>query len=71
MIVDASALVALIQGESTADQIAAVLAGARNPVIGAPTLAEALIVLTARHGPVARTVFDRLRSEINLGIWES
>jgi len=68
VIVDASALVALIQGESTADQIAAVLAGARNPVIGAPTLAETPIVLTARHGPVARTVFDRLRSEINLGV---
>jgi ribonuclease VapC len=68
VIVDSSALIALLQGEATADQIAAALAGARNPVIGAPTLAETLIVLTARHGPLARTVFERLRSEITLDV---
>ncbi|KZS65088.1 ribonuclease [Mycobacterium kansasii] len=70
MIVDSSALVALIEGEQTAEQIAAVLAGARHPVVAAPTLAETLIVLTARHGTIARMVFDRLRSEINLGVAE-
>lgn len=70
MIVDSSALIALIEGEETAEQIAAVLAGTRNPVVAAPTLAETLIVLTSKHGPVARTVFDRLRSEINLGVAE-
>jgi ribonuclease VapC len=70
VIVDSSALVALIEGEETAEQVAAVLAGARNPIVAAPTLAETLIVLTARHGPVARTVFDRLRGEINLGVAE-
>lgn len=31
---------------------------------------ETLVVLTARHGAVARTVFDRLRSEIDLQIAE-
>lgn len=70
MIVDSSALVALIEGEQSAEQIAAVLTGTRDPVVAAPTLAETLIVLTSRHGPVARTVFDRLRSEINLGVAE-
>jgi ribonuclease VapC len=70
VIVDSSALIALIEGEETAEQIAAVLAGTRNPVVAAPTLAETLIVLTSKHGPVARTVFDRLRSEINLGVAE-
>ena len=68
MIVDTSALVALIQEEPAAAQVAAVLASVRNPVIAAPTLAETLIVLTARHGPIARTVFERLRVEINLGV---
>jgi ribonuclease VapC len=68
VIVDTSALVALIQEEPAAAQVAAVLASARNPVVAAPTLAETLIVLTARHGPVARTVFERLRVEINLGV---
>ena len=70
MIVDTSALIALIQNEPAAEQVAAVLAGASAFFVGAPTLTETLVVLTARQGPVARTVFDRLRSEINLGVVE-
>lgn len=69
MIIDTSAIVALIQDERPhAAQVAAALAGARQPVMSAPTVAESLIVLTARHGPVGRTVFERLRTEINLGV---
>ncbi|HPY26035.1 MAG: ribonuclease VapC [Actinomycetota bacterium] len=68
MIVDSSALIALIQHESSAEQVAAALSGARSPAVGAATLAETLIVLTARQGPVARTVLDRLRSEVNLAV---
>lgn len=70
MIVDTSALIALIQKEPAAEQVAAALASTHSPVIGAATLTETLIVLTARQGPVARTVFDRLRSEINLVVAE-
>jgi ribonuclease VapC len=36
--------------------------------MSAPTVAECPIVLTARHGPVGRTVFERLRTEINLDV---
>lgn len=69
MIIDTSAIVALIQDDRPhAAQVAAVLAGARQPVMSAPTVGECLIVLTARHGPVGRTVFERLRTEINLGV---
>lgn len=69
MIIDTSAIVALIQDERPhAAQVAAALAGARQPVMSAPTVAECVIVLTARHGPVGRTVFERLRTEINLGV---
>jgi ribonuclease VapC len=69
MIIDTSAVVAFIHGEQPqAAQVAAALTGARDPKMSAPTVAECLIVLTARHGPVARTVFERLRIEINLGI---
>lgn len=69
MIIDTSAIIALIQDEQPqAAEIAAALAGARNPVMSAPTVAECLIVLTARHGAVARTIFERLRAEINLGV---
>lgn len=70
MIIDSSAFIALIQNEPSAEQVAAALADTRNPVIGAATLTETLIVLTARQGPVARTVFDRLHSEINLKVAE-
>ncbi|OKH75430.1 ribonuclease [Mycobacterium sp. SWH-M5] len=70
MIVDTSALIALIQREPAAEQVAAVLAGTRHPTVAAAALAETLIVLTARHGPVARAVLDRLSSEINLIVVE-
>lgn len=69
MIVDTSAVVALVQGERPhATLVGAALAGAHSPVMSAPTVAECLIVLTARHGPVARTIFERLRSEIGLSV---
>ena len=69
MIIDTGAIVALIQDEQPhAALVAAALTGARSPVMSAPTVAECLIVLTARHGPVARTIFERLRSEIDLGV---
>jgi len=69
MIIDTSAIVALIQDEQPhAAKVAAAVAGDRSPVMSAPTMAECLIVLTARHGPVARTIFERLRSEIHLGV---
>jgi ribonuclease VapC len=66
--VDTSAVIALVQEEPSSEPIAAALAGARSPMMAAPTAAECLIVLTARHGPVARTIFERLRSEIWLCI---
>ena len=69
MIVDTSAVIALIQGEMpSAEQIAAALAGDRSPAMSAANVAECLIVLTSRHGAIARTVFDRVATEIGLGI---
>jgi ribonuclease VapC len=69
MIIDTSAIIALIQNEQPhVTPVAAALAGARSPMMAAPTVAETLIVLTARHGPVARTMFERLRAEIKLDI---
>lgn len=69
MIVDTSAIIALIQREDLhTEHVAAALAGDRSPVMAAPSVVECLIVLTSRHGAVARTVFDRLKAEINLGI---
>lgn len=69
MIVDTSVVIALIQGEMpAAEQIAAALAGDRSPTMSAANVAECLIVLTSRHGAIARTVLDRLATEIGLDI---
>jgi ribonuclease VapC len=69
LIVDASALIALIENEPPhAAAVAAALASYSAARIGAPTATECLIVLTARHGPKGRTAFERLRAEINLGV---
>jgi ribonuclease VapC len=69
MIIDTSAVLALIQDEQPQSaQVATALASDRDPIMSAPTVAECLIVLTARHGPVARTIFERLRTEINLHV---
>lgn len=69
MIVDTSAIIALIQREDPhAEQVAAALANDRSPVMAAPSVVECLIVLTNRHGPTARLAFDRLRAEINLDV---
>lgn len=69
MIVDASAIIAVLQREDPhAEQVVAALATDRGPAIAAPSVVECLILLTARHGAVARTAFDRLKAEINLTV---
>lgn len=69
MIIDSSAIIALIEGEAPyTKQIAAALAGDRSPALSTASAVECLIVLTNRHGLIARTVFDRLRTEINLSL---
>lgn len=64
MIVDASALIALIENEQPySPAVAAALSGHGSVDVGAPTAAECLIVLTSRHGPRGRTAFERLRTD--------
>ena len=60
MVIDSSALIALLLGEpETADFIAAI-AAATNRVVGAPTYLETAIVILARSGPKAQEKLDRL-----------
>jgi ribonuclease VapC len=65
VIVDTSAVIALIQREPRASDIASILAisAAR---IAAPSAAECVIVLSRRHGAVGRTVYERVRQEFGL-----
>lgn len=69
MIIDTSAMIAVLQREDPhAEQVAAALSADRSPVIAAPSVVECLIVLSSRHGTIARTAFDRLKTEINLAV---
>ena len=50
MVVDSSALVAILLGEPESDALAVALAAAEMPVICAPNWLEAMMVTTARLG---------------------
>lgn len=50
MVVDSSALVAILLGEAGCDALAATLASAQGPVICAPNWLEAMMVISARLG---------------------
>lgn len=63
MIVDTSALVAIVVAEPTADELITKLAKADRAGIGTPTLAELGLVLTARLGSNAQSLIHRLLDE--------
>ncbi len=60
MILDSSAIVALVVREPGWDSIAEVLEAAPQTGVGAPTLVETLMVLSNRMGPGAHAVVERL-----------
>jgi len=68
VIVDGSALVAVVLREPGWERIVARLGAEPNPAIGAPTLAETGLVLTAKLGGRARTVLSRLLQETGLTV---
>ncbi len=68
MILDASAVVALVLGEPAAEALLARIAVAGDLAIGAPTLAEAAIVLGHRLGPVAGSLLERLMAELEVDV---
>jgi ribonuclease VapC len=51
MVIDSSALVAILLGEPGCDALAIKLSGAQRPVICAANWLEAMIVISARLGP--------------------
>ncbi len=68
MIVDSSALVAVVLRERGWEALVAKLAGDSALGIGAPTLAETGLVLTARLEKAARSTLARLLQETRLTI---
>jgi ribonuclease VapC len=68
VIVDTSALVAVILGEPDAEAQLARMAGAETLALSAATLAEALIVVEARQGREAATDLVALLAELEAEI---
>jgi len=66
MIVDSSALIALVFRQAEAEQIVTSLADAELIAIGAPTLAETGIVLAAKLGETSRAILSRLIEDLDL-----
>lgn len=60
MVLDTSALVAILLGEPERDQLIAVLADAADPLISAGTLLEASIVVQSKLGEDGLTDLDEL-----------
>jgi ribonuclease VapC len=59
VILDSSAIVAVLLGEPGSRELADLMAGADRLGVGAATLVEASIVLTARAGPAGVAATDR------------
>ena len=70
MILDTSVVVALLRREAGHEEIAARLDGADIVAIGAPTLVEADIVLTARMGVAGRAALTRFVTENEIEVLE-
>ena len=68
MIVDSSALLALVFREPEHERIVEAVAGVEWLGIGAPTLAETGIVLVARLGEQARPVLAMLLEQLDLAV---
>jgi len=64
VILDSSAIVAVVLRAPGWERVLETLATAPACAIGAPTLAETTIVLTAKMGTPARTVVSRLLQEL-------
>lgn len=68
MILDSSALVAIVRREPGHDAVLDCLASASTAGVGAPTLVEAGIVLRARMGVLGRTLLARVVQDAELVI---
>ena len=60
MIVDSSALVAMLRAEPGADDVGLALAGAGGGSVPAPTYLETCMVMAGRKGPDSRSEVDAL-----------
>lgn len=63
MVVDASALLAILRAEPESRRFAEAIAAASRPTLSVVSFVEASMVLDARHGPAGTDRLDRLLRE--------
>ena len=68
MIVDSSALVAILRDEPPAERLARAIAAAREAFVPAPCYLEACMVIAGRKGPDSRPVVEELLATLGLGV---
>jgi ribonuclease VapC len=68
MVIDSSALIALLLGEPETADFVATIAAAPGRVVSAPTYLETAIVILARSGPKAQEQFDRLLIDLEIEV---
>ena len=68
MIVDTSAVVAILMREPGFETVLSRLTSDPNPAIGTPTLAEAAIVLSARLSRDSRSLLSRFLAEASIAL---
>jgi len=68
MVVDSSALVALLLGEPETHRFVAAMAAASRRLLSAPSYLETAVVMMARSGREAKEKLDRLLSDLAIEI---
>lgn len=68
MVVDTSALIAILLAEPEADAFVEAIAGAASRLVGAPTLVETAAVMAARHGPGGEVAVDALLQRLDVRV---
>ena len=68
MVIDTSALVALLLAEPEAPALAEAIAGDEARIVGAPTLVEASAVMVAKKGPQGEIALDALLQRLGIEI---
>jgi len=68
MIVDSSALIAILRAEPEAAAFAKAIAGARNRRVSAVNFVETAVVIDGSRDPIASRRFDELMREAEIGI---
>jgi ribonuclease VapC len=68
VVIDTSALVAILLGEPEASRLAAAIEAAPTRVVGAPTYVEAIYVMGGRHGPPGIVALDALLARLGITI---